>query len=83
MLSKVYNEATMARFKVYKWHQRFKEGRESIEDNECVGRPLTSWNAENVALVSECVRKDRLQTLAQITEATHFLKMSFEEIHSS
>ncbi|GFX33938.1 hypothetical protein TNCV_911421 [Trichonephila clavipes] len=39
--------------------------------------------AENVALVSECVRKGRRQTLAQIAEDTHFSKKLFEEIHSS
>ncbi|GFW88266.1 hypothetical protein TNCV_820231 [Trichonephila clavipes] len=33
----------------------------------------------NVAVVSECVRKDSRQTLAQIAENTYFSKMSFEE----
>ncbi|GFW25695.1 hypothetical protein TNCV_1309561 [Trichonephila clavipes] len=53
----------MARSKVYERHRYFKDGREFIEDNERVGRPSTSRNAENVALVSESVRKDRLQLL--------------------
>ncbi|GFX38135.1 hypothetical protein TNCV_3837341 [Trichonephila clavipes] len=69
MLSKVYGESTMARSKVHEWHRHFKEGQESFEDNGCVGRPLAARNAENVALVSECVPKDRGQTLAQIAEA--------------
>ncbi|GFU34608.1 hypothetical protein TNCV_1993341 [Trichonephila clavipes] len=58
--------------------RRFKEGRGSIEDNERVGRPTTSWNEENVSLVSECVRKDRRQILTPIAESTHFSKTSFE-----
>ncbi|GFT93950.1 hypothetical protein TNCV_2133371 [Trichonephila clavipes] len=33
-------------------------------------------------MVSECVPKDRLQTLAQIFEATYFSKTSFQGIHS-
>ncbi|GFU95636.1 hypothetical protein TNCV_3333011 [Trichonephila clavipes] len=37
MLSKVYGESTMARSKFYEWPRRFKEGRESIEDDEHVG----------------------------------------------
>ncbi|GFT20109.1 hypothetical protein TNCV_4994721 [Trichonephila clavipes] len=45
MLSKVYGECTMARFKVYKWHQGFKDGTESIKDNKSVGLPLTSRKA--------------------------------------
>ncbi|GFV63662.1 hypothetical protein TNCV_626571 [Trichonephila clavipes] len=48
MLSKVYGESTMARSKVNEWHRRFKEGRESIEYNERVGRPSISRNTENV-----------------------------------
>ncbi|GFU79962.1 hypothetical protein TNCV_578421 [Trichonephila clavipes] len=83
MLNKTYGEFTMGESKVYKWHLRFKEGRESIEENKRVGRPSTSRNAENDALVSECVRKDLHQTLAHITEATHFSKTLFERIHSS
>ncbi|GFW36564.1 hypothetical protein TNCV_1955641 [Trichonephila clavipes] len=55
MLSKAYGEPTMAKSKVYERHRRFKEGRESIEDNE---RPSTSRNVKN-PLVSECVRKNR------------------------
>ncbi|GFW15499.1 retrovirus-related Pol polyprotein from transposon TNT 1-94 [Trichonephila clavipes] len=54
MLSKVYGEFTMARSKVYEWHLCFIEGRESIKDNERIEQPLTSQNAENVVLVSEC-----------------------------
>ncbi|GFX83717.1 hypothetical protein TNCV_349811 [Trichonephila clavipes] len=83
MLSKVYGESTMERSKVYEWHRRFKEGRDSIEYNERVGRSSISRSVENVALVSECVRKDRCQTLEQTTEAILFSKTSFEGIPSS
>ncbi|GFW92208.1 hypothetical protein TNCV_3540941 [Trichonephila clavipes] len=58
-------------------------GRESIEDNERVEWPSTSGNTENVSLVYECGRKDHRKTLSQIVEAAHFLKTSFEGIHSS
>ncbi|GFV11726.1 hypothetical protein TNCV_977151 [Trichonephila clavipes] len=67
MLSKVNGESTMARSKVYEWHRHFKKGRESIEYIECIGRPSTSRNAKNVALVSECVRKNCRLTLEQIS----------------
>ncbi|GFV10325.1 hypothetical protein TNCV_3751921 [Trichonephila clavipes] len=62
LLSKVYGESTMARFKAYELHQRFEEGRESTEYNERVGRP-SSRNVENVVLLSKCVRKDCHETL--------------------
>ncbi|GFT20132.1 uncharacterized protein TNCV_1945671 [Trichonephila clavipes] len=49
-----------------------------IEYNGRVGRPSTSRNVEK----SECVRKDRRQTLAQVAKAAHFLKTTFLEIYS-
>lgn len=54
ILKKEYDESTIARSKVYKLHWHFKGSRETSED-----RPLTSWNAGNVALVPECVTNDR------------------------
>ncbi|GFU69345.1 hypothetical protein TNCV_3210091 [Trichonephila clavipes] len=46
------------------WVPRFTNviGIQFIEDNEHVGRCSTSRNAENSALVSEYVRKIRLQS---------------------
>ncbi|GFV00544.1 hypothetical protein TNCV_3645221 [Trichonephila clavipes] len=41
----------------HKCHYRFKEDRVSMEYNERVRRLSTLRNAENVVLVSECVRK--------------------------
>ncbi|GFX88438.1 hypothetical protein TNCV_2279061 [Trichonephila clavipes] len=36
MISKVYGESTMVRSKAYECHRHFKEGRETMEDNERV-----------------------------------------------
>ncbi len=38
---------------VYKWVARYKEGRESLEDNLCSGRPVSTHNDENVRSVDE------------------------------
>ncbi|GFX48753.1 hypothetical protein TNCV_3479371 [Trichonephila clavipes] len=43
-----------------------EEGGRLKEYNERVGRHSTSRNAESVALLSECVRKDRRRTLEQM-----------------
>ncbi|GFS92894.1 hypothetical protein TNCV_1162661 [Trichonephila clavipes] len=83
MLSRVYGDFTMVRSKAYEWHRRFKEGQKFIEDNERVGRPSTSQNAGNVALMSEYVRKDHRQILSQFAEAAYFSEMLFEGIHLS
>ncbi|XP_023224672.1 putative uncharacterized protein FLJ37770 [Centruroides sculpturatus] len=80
LLRKVYGDSTMAKSKVYEWHQHFRESRESIADDEHSGRPLTSQNEENVELVTQCVHKDRCQTLEKITVATHLSKTSCQRI---
>ncbi|GFV52323.1 hypothetical protein TNCV_2664771 [Trichonephila clavipes] len=67
----------MVRFKVYEWHRRFTEDRESIEDNERVGRPSTLRNSKDIALVSEYARNN-CETLAQI--AALFSKTSCHRI---
>ncbi|GFW60598.1 uncharacterized protein TNCV_569441 [Trichonephila clavipes] len=58
----------------FEWHQPFREGRESIEDNKCSGRPQTYRTAENIERISEAVRKNRLQTMAEsvgVSSATY------------
>ena len=44
MLQQVYQEQTLSRSTVFLWHQRFKEGREDVEDDPRGGRPFTSRN---------------------------------------
>ena len=56
------------------------EGRESFADNEHFSRPSASRNAENVALVSECVQKDRRQILEETVVAPHFSKRGCQGI---
>ena len=45
---------------VYKWIERFKEGREAVEDEENRGTPTTSRNGENVDSVMSLVEDGRL-----------------------
>ncbi|GFW25324.1 hypothetical protein TNCV_5088891 [Trichonephila clavipes] len=81
-LSKAYGESFIAICKVYEGNKGYKEGTESIEEAEHVGRLISSF-VKNVAWVYECIQKDRRQTLAQITEDTHISKTSLERIRSS
>jgi hypothetical protein len=45
----------MSRTQVSEWHKRFMEGREEVEDNECLGRPSTSKTEEHVEKIREIV----------------------------
>ena len=61
-LTEAYGEATMSKNMVFRWHKAFKEGRENVEDESRSGRPISSTNAQNVAVVLAMVMKDRLET---------------------
>ncbi|GFT55552.1 uncharacterized protein TNCV_3320661 [Trichonephila clavipes] len=51
--------------KIFSFLKRFKEGRESVEDDKRSLRPQTSHTAENIEKVSAAVRKNMLQTIAE------------------
>ena len=56
MLVQVYGDSAMKKTAVYKWVERFSEGRESVTDEERSGRPATSRTEENIAkFVKFCV----------------------------
>jgi len=50
-LTEAYRDATVSRTVVFKWHKAFKEGRESVEEDPCSGRPVSSTNDQNVGVV--------------------------------
>jgi hypothetical protein len=39
MLKSAYGEECFSRTSVFEWHKRFKEEQESLQDDECKGRP--------------------------------------------
>ena len=50
MLTVAFGDSTMSRTQVQLWYNRFKEGREDVNDD---GRPSTSINAENIEAVKK------------------------------
>jgi len=59
MLEMVYGESAMKCRTVYKWVDRFKEGRESVDDDARTGHPSTSRVDENIQRVYDLVEADR------------------------
>ena len=53
MLGNCFGNDTLKKTAVYEWHERFKNGRESVEDDERSGRPSTSKTDENINKVRE------------------------------
>ena len=53
MLGNCFGSDTLKKTAIYEWHERFKSGRESVEDDERSGRPSTSKTDENINKVRE------------------------------
>ncbi|GFS54657.1 protein GVQW3 [Trichonephila clavipes] len=73
MLKPVYNSVSLSGTQAFKWYQRFREDRESVEDDGDSGRTKTCRTVENIEKVSVVVREKRLQTIAysvRISKAT-------------
>ena len=68
MLEMVYGGSAMKRRTVYKWVDRFKEGKESVDDDARAGRPSTSRVDENIQRVYDLVEADRRITTRMIAE---------------
>ena len=53
MLSMTFGESTMSRTQVQLWYNRFKEGREDINDDARPGRPSTPTTDEYIEAVKK------------------------------
>jgi len=78
-LQTVYGDHTPQKTSIYKWIERFKNGRESVQDDEGRGRPTTSKNFENICAVKNLIEVDRRLTVYQIAES---LGISVGSAHS-
>lgn len=69
MLEEASIKPTVSRSLVFKWHKRFREGREDVTDDEGRGRkPSTS--ATLIKTVSDVVQSDRRYTVRDMCEIT-------------
>jgi len=68
MLQQVYGECALKERTVFKWVQRFWEGREDPKDDARSGRPSISSSNENIDRVRSLVLNDRRLTVRMIAE---------------
>ena len=59
LLTEAYGEDCVSRARVFQWHKRFLEGRESVKDDDRPGRPRTAVTEDNIEKVRDVIRKDR------------------------
>ena len=67
-LQKVYGNGVLKYATVCKWVPRFNDGRESIENDPRVGRPVSVLTEKNVATVKTLFEQDPRYTVKEIEE---------------
>jgi transposase len=60
----------LSRTSVSEWHKRFKEGQESLQDDELKGRPSTSRTEESTEVIQKCLAEDRTLSVRMLEEMT-------------
>jgi hypothetical protein len=68
MLQEAFGDNAMSQSKTFLWYKRFKDGRTSVDDDECYGRPSTSTTPEDIAKVREAILADHKQTIHDVCE---------------
>ena len=67
-LQKVYGNGALKYATVCKWVCRFNDGRESVENDPWVGRPVSVLMEKNVATVKTLIEEDARYTVQEIEE---------------
>ena len=57
-LQVVYRDKCMSKSRVFQWAKRFKEGRESVDDDSREGAPVTSRTNANVDRLRALIMSD-------------------------
>ena len=67
-LQKVYGNDALKYATVCKWVRHFNDGRESIENDPLVGRPVSVLTEKNVATVKTLIEEDARYTVVFICQ---------------
>ena len=67
MLQTAFGASCMNRASVFEWHKRFKEGRESVRDNERCGRSKEVRAPELIGQIKNFMNKDRRVSIETIS----------------
>uniref|UniRef100_A0A803TIB7 Mos1 transposase HTH domain-containing protein n=2 Tax=Anolis carolinensis TaxID=28377 RepID=A0A803TIB7_ANOCA len=80
LLRTAYGDAVLSSAQVFRWHKAFKDGRESVEDEQRAGRPSTARTEENVARVKAVLDRDRRLNVRLIAEEVGLPKTDVHRI---
>ena len=80
MLEKCFGNDTITRSNVFRWHARFRSGRESVEDDERSGTPPTAKTDENINKIKGWMTVSRKLTIREIAEELNIAYGSAQDI---
>ncbi|VVC45157.1 Hypothetical protein CINCED_3A017279 [Cinara cedri] len=80
LLQEAYGGNSLSRARVFEWYKRFSEGRESTEDDQRPGHPVTLSTPERVTKINQIVRADRRMSIRMIAEAVNADKETVRKI---
>ena len=80
VLVQVYGDNAMKKTAVYKWVERFSEGRESVTDKERLGQPATSRTEQNNAKVHQIVCENHQLTVRSTAEQVNINRETVRKI---
>ncbi|GFX89324.1 uncharacterized protein TNCV_1340231 [Trichonephila clavipes] len=88
MMKHTYSSGTLSRTQAFEWLRPFREGRESVEEDERPGRPQTFLTAKSIEKVSvfgfqECDEEDVETWVACDAEDCRFQMLNDDEIVTS
>jgi hypothetical protein len=67
LIRKPYVDIALRRTTIFEWHKQFREGRESVKDDECSGRPTIS-RTDDIAAVDKMVKEGQKVTSRLIAD---------------
>jgi transposase len=67
LLQKAHGNDSLSRSTTFEWFKRFREGRESLEDDERSGRATTSRSEQTIQKVRQLVMQDHHITLRMLS----------------
>ena len=80
VLPKAYGDKVLSRTTADEWFKRFKEGRESVYDDERSGWSASSRTDKSVEKIRELIRKDRFMSVRLIEDVTDIRKSQVHRI---
>ncbi|KAJ8962827.1 hypothetical protein NQ318_001227 [Aromia moschata] len=80
ILKEVYGDECLSRTQVFEWFKRFKEGRETTDDDPRPGLASTSKTDENLKKIGKLICEDRRLSIRGFAEITGIDKECVRQI---